>query len=393
MRRIGLYLGFPPEGGGAFQYAQSVLAAVADLSGDQYEIVVAHSHSAWAAILESYNSKIQALAMREGSLEPIIRSVLRQGFPLALWRWLAPGIHPLTRRLLSQECDLWIFPTQDVLTYALPAKTIGAIHDLMHRHERRFPEVSSWGLFKRRERHYRNLCAWASAVLVDSRVGKLQVTEAYAIEPGHVHVLPYVAPDYIHVEHASADFDNRYVLPSKFIFYPAQFWEHKNHVRLLQALAMARESAPDLHLVLAGSKKNAYGKVVQTISELKLHDRVHLMGYVPDQDMPFFYRRARALIMPTFFGPTNIPPLEAMVTGCPMAVSDIYAMPEQVGDAALLFDPTSVSDIADAIIQLATDDALSARLSAAGKQRANRWGQAQFNARFRKIIQSTLALE
>lgn len=391
MKKVGLYLGFPPEGGGAFQYAQCMLTAVAALPSHEYDIVVAHAHPAWAAILNGGHLKVNTLTVHESWFEPAIRFALRQGFPTALWRWLAPRIHGLTRQLLRQNCDVWIFPAQDVLTYALPAETIGAVHDLMHRHQRHFPEVSGYGLFSRRERHYRNLCARACAVLVDSNTGKSHVTEAYVIEPSRVHVLPYVAPHYITQEPAPADFDSRYILPSRFIFYPAQFWMHKNHVRLLKALDQAIKSIPDLHLVLAGSKKNAYTEVLETIDSLNLHDHVHILGYIPDRDMSVFYRRARALVMPTFFGPTNIPPLEAMAVGCPIALSNIYAMPEQVGNAALLFDPMSVDDIANAIIRLAEDDALCAQLSEAGMQRTTIWGQSQFNARFHEIIRSALS--
>ena len=85
--------------------------------------------------------------------------------------------------------------------------------------------------------------------------------------------------------------------------------------------------------------------------------------------MPEFYRRARAMVMPTFFGPTNIPPLEAFALGCPVAVSNIYGIPEQVGDAALLFDPNSVEEIADCIERLWQDDALCASLISKGHAR------------------------
>lgn len=389
MKRIGLYLGFPPEGGGAFQYAQSMLTAISALPRSAYDVVAAAAHPAWSSILAKHPD-IEVLTLHESRFEPATRLALRLGFPIALWHRLAPYVHRLTRHLLRQECDLWIFPAQDVLTYALPSRTIGVIHDLMHRHERQFPEVSGWGLYWRRERHYRNLCANARAILVDSQIGKAHVLEAYPVPTRRVHVLPFVAPDYIN-DAAPIDFDSRYILPPKFLFYPAQFWEHKNHVRLLEALAKAIESAPDVHLVLAGSKKNAYATVLDTIGKLNLRDRVHILGYIPEEDMSVFYRKARALVMPTFFGPTNIPPLEAMVVGCPMALSNIYAMPEQVGEAALLFDPLSVADIAAAIVSLATDDALCARLSAAGKLRSSKWGQSQFNACLNEIIGEALS--
>lgn len=385
MKRVGLYLGFPPHGGGAFQYAQSMLAATLSLPATEYDIVIAHAHSAWLPLLQLHAARATLLHMPKNHLDPVSHFLLRQGVPATLWRSIARHLHPGTRRLLAQGCDLWICPAQDVLTYALPARTMGVIHDLMHRYENRFPEVSRRGLFRRRERHYRNICAAAAAILVDSTVGKSHVMEAYDVDPERIHVLPYVAPPYMR-NAEPADFDSRYQLPASFVFYPAQFWEHKNHVRLLQALAVSLESVPNLHLVLAGSGKNAHAKVLRAIDDLHLQHRVRLLGYVPDEDMPGFYRRARGLVMPTFFGPTNIPPLEAMIAGCPVAVSDIYAMPEQVGDAALLFDPSSVDEIAQAIVRLATDEALRSRLSEAGRKRAQQWDQPHFEARFHQIV-------
>jgi len=390
MRRIGLYLGFPPEGGGAFQYALSVLEALASLPDSRYEIVVAHSHPAWQAKLVRFGGRFAKVQLHEGLLETLIRTALRFGLPLSLWRWVAPHIHPFTQTLLTQGCDLWFFPAQDVWTYAVPIPSIGVIHDLMHRYERGFPEVSSFGLFRRRERHYQRLCRHTLGILVDSDLGKRQVVEAYEQSPDKIHVLPFVAPVYINAGDVPDGFAERYHLPEHFIFYPAQFWRHKNHVRLLRAFAAVRSMVPDLHLVLVGSRKNAYPHVRDEIKRLDLVGHVQILGYVPDGDMAEFYRRAVALVMPTYFGPTNIPPLEAMAAGCPMAVSDIYAMPEQVGDAALLFDPNSESEIAMSILRLATDGALRQRLAKAGQARTAEWGQTQFNIRLGEILERVL---
>lgn len=389
MKRLGIYLGFHPEGGGAFQYAQSVLAAMAALPADEYEIVAAHAHPAWRDILSERAPHIRLLAVREGWIDAGARLALRLGFPLRLWHVLARRFHQLSRILLAQDCVAWVFPAQDYLTYALPARTIGAIHDLMHRHEPAFPEVSSRGLGRRRDFHYRNLCAHAAGILVDSRIGKDHVIEAYPVSADHVHVLPYIAPAYIRGGDPK-DFAQRHALPERYLFYPAQFWAHKNHVRLLEAFARVRDEIRETHLVLAGSRKNAYADVLRAIERLDLRDRVRLLGYVPDQDMPALYRRATALIMPTFFGPTNIPPLEAMAVGCPMAVSDIYAMPDQVGEAAIRFDPGSTQQIAEAIVRLATDADLRKRLASAGRKRDATWSQPQFDARFAEIVRTVL---
>jgi glycosyltransferase involved in cell wall biosynthesis len=297
----------------------------------------------------------------------------------------------MAKALLREQCALWIFPAHDLRSYQFPVPALVSIHDLMFRYERRFPESASGWEYLNRERSCRNICRWSSGVLVDSETGRLQLAESYGIELKHVHVLPYIAPRYMYSEQAPSDFNSRYRLPSKFIFYPAQFWEHKNHKKLIRAVASLKKSFPDLKLVLSGAKQNAYDSVVKMVHELNLPDDVVFLGYVPDTDMPELYRRARALVMPTYYGPTNIPPLEAFVAGCPAAVSGIYGMPEQVGNAALLFNPDSVDEIADCIRRLWTDDRLCAELVERGKRRSASWGQQQFNTRLREIIDTVTA--
>jgi glycosyltransferase involved in cell wall biosynthesis len=103
--------------------------------------------------------------------------------------------------------------------------------------------------------------------------------------------------------------------------------------------------------------------------------------------MAALYRSARGLIMPTFFGPTNIPPLEAFATGCPAAVSNIYDMPAQVGDAALLFDPHSIPEIVNVIERMWTDDHLIKQLKIDGQKQSQLWNQVKFNGRLKKIIE------
>jgi glycosyltransferase involved in cell wall biosynthesis len=146
----------------------------------------------------------------------------------------------------------------------------------------------------------------------------------------------------------------------------------------------------DIHLVLAGSKKNGYKDVLDLCRRTEVRDAVIFLGYVPDVEIPGLYRHARALVMPTYFGPTNIPPLEAFVMGCPVACSNIYGMPEQLGNAALMFSPNSTDEIAEVIEKLWTDDDLCAQLVEKGRARVATWGRPQFNARFRAIVEDIL---
>ena len=120
-----------------------------------------------------------------------------------------------------------------------------------------------------------------------------------------------------------------YHLPDRYLFYPAQFWPHKNHARIVQALGvLKREHGLKIPVVFSGShtveiRERTFREVMSVSSQLGLEKEIHYLGYVPDEDMSGIYAEAVGLVMPTFFGPTNIPIFEAWAFGCPVLTSDI----------------------------------------------------------------------
>lgn len=389
MKRVGLLLSVKPHGGGMFQYNQVILDAVASLPKDSFEVIIGYTSQIWFDHLKNYSLKTVYVPL--GLMARISGRLGRSsGLPMSWWRSLSSYLHPVARTMINQKCDLWIFPSQEVWSYQVKVPALAAIHDLMHRYERSFPEVSADGEYEKREKLYSNMCKWVKGVLVDSEVGRRHVYESYGMPREKIFVLPYVPPSYIYSSKTSNGSANKYKLPRKYIFYPAQFWEHKNHERLIKAIAVLKKDIEDIHLVLVGSRQNGYEKASRLVEELNLQCNVLFMGYVPDEDMPHFYLSARALVMPTFFGPTNIPQLEAFALGCPTATSGIYGIPEQVGDAALLFNPRSVEEIAHCIRRLWLDDNLCKELIEKGKLRSAGWGQLQFNQRLLEIIQQVI---
>jgi len=209
------------------------------------------------------------------------------GLPIEWWRLVCSKMHGMAKMLLKQRCHLWIFPAQDVWSYLIPVRSLCTIYDLMHRYEARFPEVSARGQYILREKHFKNICQWSKGILVDSELGKRQVAESYEVSWRKLHILPYIAPKYIYNTQATIGFDQRYTLPPKFIFYPAQFWEHKNHKRLVQAVALLTERIPDLSLVFVGSVSNGYESTRELVNRLGLIERIRFLGYVPDSDSRF----------------------------------------------------------------------------------------------------------
>lgn len=384
MKKIGLFLDYDPGDGGTFQYNQTMIDAVATLPADRYSVVFGYTSDNWLTYLPPHERRVVIPSGLLGRALSQAWALMR--LPIGPWRKICSLFHPIARALLNEQCDLWIFPSPTAKSFQIAVPALVTIHDLMHRYERRFPESAAGCEYANREHNYATICHWAKGVLVDSETGRRHVHESYDIPEERIHVLPYIAPKYIRAAKTPPGFDSRYRLPDKFIFYPAQFWEHKNHRRLIEAVHSLKDDIPDLKLVLSGSQKNAYEKVLSLVHRLGLDHDVIFLGYVPDKDMPELYRRARALIMPTFYGPTNIPPLEAFEIGCPVAISDVYGMPGQVGDAALLFDPESVTEIADCVRKLWLDDEMCRNLAARGRIRADAWGRNQFNARLHAIV-------
>jgi glycosyltransferase involved in cell wall biosynthesis len=135
----------------------------------------------------------------------------------------------------------------------------------------------------------------------------------------------------------------------KFYFYPAQFWAHKNHRNLVQAFARVQKKYPELKLVLSGSDKGNRDYIEQIIKDLDLMSYVVFLGFVPLEELYCMYKYATALVMASHFGPTNMPPIEAMEIGCPVACSDLGGHHEILGDAAVYFDSYDYNTISDAM--------------------------------------------
>lgn len=382
MKRIGVYLQSGPTCGGTYQYNQLIVDALAEIP--QYQICAVYAEDHWMSYLN--NRGVEGHFVPRSRWWEIGLGLWRRlKLPVALWRKTFGQLHPLTRKLKKQNSDLWIFPSQDPF-YWYPVPAVGVVHDLMHRYERQFEEVGEHQEYARREFHYQHSCQFAKAILVDSDLGKQHLESSYIQASQKGQVLPYIAARDIQIRQSTSNFDSKYALPAKYLFYPAQFWRHKNHVRLLQALDRVRQDCPDVQLVLVGSQKNGYQSVLDTIRQLKLQDHVHLFGYVEAENLPQFYRKARALVMPTFFGPTNIPPLEAFALDCPVIISGIYGMKAQLGDAALFVDPNSVEALADAMKRIWVDDTLCVTLIAKGRQHHQNWHFDAFKDRFAKIL-------
>ena len=158
-------------------------------------------------------------------------------------------------------------------------------------------------------------------------------------------------------------------LPTRFLLFVGTLEPRKNLTGLIQAYAKFRQSQ-DVPLIVVGAPGWRYTPIYDVVKSLGLESHVRFEGFVPAEDLPYFYAAATAFVYPSFYEGFGLPPLESMAMGTPVVTSDVSSLPEVVGDAALLVSPRSQEQLVAAMARIVTDDALRARLSAAGRDRA-----------------------
>ena len=156
-------------------------------------------------------------------------------------------------------------------------------------------------------------------------------------------------------------------LPPNYIFYPAQFWSHKNHVRILRAILHLKQKYNlRLPVVFAGSDQGNESYIRQLVQTLQLDDQVFFLCHVSRPALRALYQNAFVLCYPSFFGPLNLPPLEAFALGCPVIAADIPGAKQELGDAAMLVNPANEFEIAEALKSVRSDSAKRESLTARG---------------------------
>jgi glycosyltransferase involved in cell wall biosynthesis len=161
---------------------------------------------------------------------------------------------------------------------------------------------------------------------------------------------------------------------------------------LVRALGMLRESEDlKIPLVLVGStlghiRSETWRQVRALAGDLGVESSILHLGYVPDEDMASLYANATAMTMPTWFGPTNIPVLEAWAQSCPVLTSDIRGVREQAGDAAVLANPASAEDLAVGIRRLWVEAHLRAELIKRGRSRLDSYTRNDYAAALSRIL-------
>jgi len=224
------------------------------------------------------------------------------------------------------------------------------MHDLQHRH---LPQFFSAEHLAWREELYPVTLQDSRAIIVLSEYGKRDLIEQYCVPAEKIFVIHNAATTSVY-RSVTPELEQRvrtkYRLPQRFLLYPALTYAHKNHERLLEALALLRDGhKTKVNLICTGRQTLHWPKVQSRLKELKLSSQVRFLGFVPADDLRAIFRLAHWLIFPSLFEGAGIPLLEAFREELPVLCSDIPVFREYGHNAPIYFDPTSVTDIANTI--------------------------------------------
>lgn len=258
-------------------------------------------------------------------------------------------------------------------------------HDLQHVHH---PEFFSPLHRAYRRIGYRAMAQQASRVAVMSASGMDDVVTHLSVPRERVIVVPWASTL---ADDAGLPAEIPAAVPPRYVLYPAQSWPHKNHLRLVAALAVLRRRyGLDIPLVLTGRPNEHWPVVAAELRRCGVEDLVVHLGFVTPEVLRTLYHHAVGMVFPSLFEGWGLPVVEAFTLGVPVACSRISPLTEIAQDAALMFDPLDADDIAAALARLWTDGATREQLAMAGRARGSAFDWARTAALFRAHYRTLL---
>lgn len=360
--------------GGAFHQTHTTLQSLINGLQDVFDVRVVDVDLGFTGLLESFvqgdrlpSGNIIRFDRAPKSLKDRIHS--GRGRILSLVRNVLgiPYVHWFAHQIDKRDEDLIYFASQSELAARISKPYVWTLWDICHIDSPEFDEVRANGEFERRDKSIWTSVRKAALVVVDSTKSVASVSHSFGVPEEKIIPVPFSPSPHIlaslsHSPRAVSSFRN---LPEPYFYYPAQFWGAKNHGRVLDAVAILVDRGFSGGVVFSGNDRGSLEQVRQRALDRGLGDRVRILTYVSDEELQTLFQNAAGLVMASYFGPTNIPPLEAMALGVPVVASSIHR--EQLGQAALLFDPDSESDLANKLEEVLRPE-VAKRLVARGQE-------------------------
>jgi glycosyltransferase involved in cell wall biosynthesis len=237
---------------------------------------------------------------------------------------------------------VWFLSSENMHPLNIPYIT--TIWDIQHKTNPRYKETGSFlvGLF--RHKVISVLLNNSKKIIVGTKVGYSELNKHYLINKKKIFFIPHPTPSIFFKK-----FKKRKKIYNlkKYFLYPANFWEHKNHLRLIEAFSIFNSFHDSYQLVLTGDCKDRqyFAKIKNLIKTKGLNKRIKILRFVTIAQLIVLYDGCECLIYPSTSGPENLPPLEAFARGKQVLISNYPGAREQLIDNAHYFNPYNHLDI------------------------------------------------
>lgn len=338
--KIGVVVTESIASGGGFNQALNAVVQIGRLADKRFDIAVYCLHVDSLPLLKQLG--FEAKFIRFGITDRLFFVVNVYFLFVNLFRHIL-SMGKFEKTLIKDGVDLVYFTSPCQYAVALNKLCyIFTVWDLCHRDHPEFPEVRASGEFERREKLYRAALPKSILILTDSIDLAARVKNRYGIDSERILPMPFAPSPFLIT--SSAVRGDVALIQNKYFFYPAQFWPHKNHICILEAVRRLKEKNILVHVVFCGKDYGNLNWIREQAAKFEVTDQIIFLGFVSYDEMNSLYDNCLAVVMPTYFGPTNMPPLEAWSKGKPLIYSK--HLNGEARDAAFLIDPDSSESLA-----------------------------------------------
>lgn len=301
--------------------------------------------------------------------------------------------HKLEKLLREAEVAL-VFEAARFFGWRLAIPAIAWIPDFQHK---RLPQLFSRFAYWKREIGFRAQVFGGRTIMLSSDDARITCERYYPSTRGRTRTLHFAVPPGPSIDLAQARaVADSYGLPERFFFMPNQFWQHKNHGLVLDALEILRQRGIEV-VVAASGKQNdprvpTYFPALQKrIKQAGLQNSFRLLGMIPHADVLYLLRACTALLNPSLSEGWSTTVEEARSMGTPMLLSDLDVHREQMGDGAVYFNRFSSKALADALASFVPLDESERSQKAKMASEAAIQRVAQFALEFADLVDWCLA--
>ena len=341
MLSISIIIEATPKTGGEWHNNINIIKNIRKYSRNNFKLFIFCTQK--KSVLELHKIGINSNFIKITLLDKLIR-FLKKSFNCRLILTSS-----LEKKLLKKNISLIYFTNFSSLVALFnKIKFIGTVLDLCHLDYPDFPEIKNNNTYVNREYLYGNFLNKCFLVITDSLETKKKIITNYGINKNKIIELPVSFPFPINTL-KNKKIKNNFIYKNYF-FYPANFWYHKNHFLIIEAAKILRDKGIYKKFVFCGYDRGFLKFIEAKIKKEKLEDQIFILGGVSNFILTKLYLNCSSVVMPSFFGPTNMPPLEAWRYKKPLIYNKFFK--KHTKDAALYIDPMNAESLSNALLKV-----------------------------------------